>query len=107
MRANKAQVASHVAEGDNGHAAWDGVQADMHDVQLATVGTFRHIFETDELLRGLSGARRSRTGWTSWPPATPWTGTHAGSKGTRPLFCLFARLLPASRLHYARASKVV
>lgn len=53
MRANKAQVASHVAEGDNGHAAWDGVQADMHDVQLATVGTFRHIFETDELLQGL------------------------------------------------------
>ncbi len=25
----------------------------MHDVQLATVGTFRHIFETDELLQGL------------------------------------------------------
>lgn len=53
MRANKAQVASHVVDGDDGQAAWDGVQADMHDVQLATVGTFRHIFETDELLQGL------------------------------------------------------
>ena len=32
---------------------WLGAQADMHDVQLATVATFRHILEADELLQGL------------------------------------------------------
>ena len=73
-----------------------GGQADMGDVRTATVAAFRHVFETDEALRGIE-RRQALKDWVdllaashpldmcvavtrkalpakpTFLPATPWT----------------------------------